>query len=356
MSSNHRNKGFDHYSTEMSSRFGSRFRRWKRFIPFLLILAVVAIGTAAWLVTENQRLSQTAITAKKSVNVGTGYRNITFQGQNYSYNNRITTILYAGVDSDTPLVQTAKYTLAPRADSISLIVLDELHRKMTVIALSRDTMTEIRRYSMSGKKSGLYVDHLGYAYTYGDGGKASCDGLCEAVSLLLYGIPVTDYVISNRASMEIIGNMIGPVDVTVPNADLAEIDPIYSEGAHVTIDVSNLELFVRHRDKTEYFSNVGRMQRQQAYIIGAMNQVRSMLINQPEEFWKNLQTAEQNVQTNIARNRYLELTRIMKNTTFSNRDYYIPDGKQVAGKYHDEFYPDETSLLAKVIEIFYIRQ
>jgi len=46
----------------------------------------------------------------------------------------------------------------------------------------------------------------------------------------------------------------------------------------------------------------------------------------------------------------------MKNTTFSNRDYYIPEGEQVAGKYHDEFYPDESSLLAKVIDIFYIKQ
>ena len=356
MNGNHLNNGSRFHSGALASRLRNQFRRWRFFIPVFLVLILLFVSAAIWLIDSNQQDAQVKISAEKSVNVGTGYRNITFQGKNYTYNNRITTILYAGVDSDTPLVQNAKFTMAPRADSISLIVLDELHKKMTIIALSRDTMTEIRRYSLNGKKSGLYMDHLGYAYTYGDGGKASCEGLCEAISLLLYGIPVSDYVISNRASMETIGALIGPVEVTVPNNDLVKRNELFAEGARVTIDASNLEMFVRSRDTTEYFSNVGRMQRQQAYIVGAMNQVRSMLIDQPDEFWKKLQTAEKNVQTNITRNRYLELTRIMKNTAFTSRDYYIPDGKQVAGEYHDEFYPDETSLLAKVIELFYIRQ
>lgn len=321
-----------------------------------MLLAIAVLGGAVWVAVNHQGLDQISVSADKQVNVGIGYRNITYQGKNYHYNNRITVILYAGLDSDTPIVQYAKYTMAPQADSISLIVLDELHKKMTVIALSRDTMTQIRRYSLNGKKSGLYVDHLGFAYTYGDGGKASCDNLCEAISLLLYNIPVSNYVVSNRASMNLMSGLIGPVEVTVPNNDLAEIDERYREGAQVTIDSSNLEQFVRYRDTEVYFSNVGRMQRQQAYITGAMNRVRQLLINEPEQFWKKLQDAEKFVQTNITRNRYLELTRIMKNTAFTSRDYYIPEGQQVASKYHDRFYPDEELLLQKVIELFYIEQ
>ena len=331
-------------------------KRWRRFIPVLLLLAVAVLSGAVWMAVNYQGLDQISVSADKQVNVGIGYRNITYQGKNYHYNNRITVILYAGLDSDTPMVQNTKYTMAPQADSISLIVLDELHKKMTIIALSRDTMTQIRRYSLNGKKSGLYVDHLGYAYTYGDGGKASCDSLCEAISLLLYNIPVSNYVVSNRASMNLISELIGPVEVTVPNDDLAEVDERYQKGAQVTIDSSNLEQFVRYRDTEVYFSNVGRMQRQQAYITGAMNRVRKLLADEPEQFWKKLQDAEKFVQTNITRNRYLELTRIMKNTAFSSRDYYIPEGQQVAGKYHDRFYPDEELLLKKVIELFYIAQ
>ena len=327
-------------------------------MAFLAVFALVilVIGGALWLIARQQEANQITVTADNKVNVGSGYRNITYKGRKYQYNNRITTILYAGLDSEAPLVQNAKYTMAPRADSISLIVLDDLHKKATVIALSRDTMTEIRRYSLSGKKNGLYVDHLGYAYTYGDGGKASCDGLCEAVSLLLYGIPVNDYVVSNVKSMQAISSFIGPVEVTVPNNDLAEKNELYTEGAIVSIDSSNVEMFVRSRDTARYFSNEGRMLRQKAYITGAMARMKNLLNDKPEEFWRILQETGDYVQTNITRNRYLDLIKLLHNIDIANPDYIIPEGEQVAGKYHDEFHPDEAKLLDIVVELFYNAQ
>ena len=322
-------------------------------MPVLLIAAIVIVGGIVWMISGD--FEQVDVVAENARNVGTGYRNITYQGNKYHYNNRITAILYAGVDSDTPLVQTVKFNNAPCADSITLVVMDEFHKKMTLIALSRDTMTKIRKYTLYGEQSYLSKDHLALAYAYGNGGKASCEGLCEAVSLLLFGVPIRDYVISNRASMSIISNLIGPVEVTVPNNELAAINTLYTEGAKVTIDAQNLELFVRHRDTKMDLSNVGRMQRQQAYITGAMEQVRKIINDKPNEFWNELQQAESCVQTNITRNRYLELARIMKNTAFTDKNYYIPEGENVVGTEHDEFYPDESSLLSKVVELFYIK-
>lgn len=347
---------YGHHPAGLLSRVKRLFRSRKRLLPVFLLGAAVILGGLVWLFSSYQGLDQVSVVAGNSRNVGTGYRNITYQGQNYSYNNRITAIIYAGVDSDEPLVQSTQYTVAPRADSISLIVLDELHKKMTIIALSRDTMTKIRKYTLFGDQSYLAKDHLCYAYTYGDGGKASCEGLCEAVSLLLFGIPIKDYVVSNRTSMEIIGNILGPVELTVPNNDLAEINAQYAEGAKVSIDAQNLDFFVRYRDTAIDLSNVGRMQRQQAYITGAMEKVRKILSDRPNDFWDEMQQAESCVQTNITRSRYLDLTRIMKNTAFTNRDYYIPEGENVVGTMHDEFYPDESALLSKVVELFYIKQ
>lgn len=69
--------------------------------------------------------------------------------------------------------------------------MDEKKKKMSIVSINRDTMTQIRRYSMSGNDQGLYTTHLGYAYTYGDGGDVSCESLCEAVSLLFGEITVT---------------------------------------------------------------------------------------------------------------------------------------------------------------------
>lgn len=337
-------------------RIKSKLKRKKWILPSVLLVTAALIAGALWMVYDVNSEAQRQVTAGKQFNAGSGYRDITYNGNQYRYNSRITTILYAGVDSEGDMVKNARYTMAPRADSISLVVMDEFHHKMTVIALNRNTVAKIRKYSLNGIDRGLFNDLLCYAYTYGDGGEVSCESLCEAVSEMLYGIPINGYVISNRSSLPVLADTIGPVLVTVPNNDLAEADPILTEGALASIDASNLELFVRVRDIDVDFSNVGRMQRQQAYINGAMSKIRRMMENSPAELWNAIQGAENCLQTNITHSRYLDLTKVLKNTSYDEQDYYIPAGELVMDGKISRFYSDEKALLDKVIEIFYIKQ
>ena len=64
---------------------------------------------------------------------------------------------------------------------------------MTILSINRDTMTDIRRYTMNGNDKGLYTTHIGYAYSYGDGGKVSCESLCEAGEISGDGRGCTGY-------------------------------------------------------------------------------------------------------------------------------------------------------------------
>ena len=328
----------------------------KRLIPIVFVVFAVLIGLAVGVISLQKKQEQMQLIAQNQVNVGSGYRDITYQGKRYRYNTRITTILFAGVDSDEPLVPTARFTVAPRADSISLIVLDEYHHRMTLIALNRDTMTKIRRYTLNGRDRGMFTDHLGYAYTYGDGGTVSCSNLCEAVSQLLYSIPVNEYIVTSRAALPMLGKIIGPVKVTIPNNDLFDLDSSFEAGKQVIIDAANLEFFVRSRDTAVDLSNVGRMERQQAYISAAIEQIKYLFETNPSEMWNTVETAERSLITNITRSRYLDLLRVLKNTTYTKNDYYTPEGSQVVGAEHDQFYPDEAALLSKIVDIFYIKQ
>ena len=232
------------------------------------------------------------------------------------------------------------------------IVMDELNEKITIIALNRDTMTGIHKFTVDGKDRGVYTDHLSLSFAYGDGGKVSCENLSQAVSDLLYGIPISGYVVSNRASLPLLGDLIGPVEVVVPNGDLA--DQGFEEGSTVTIDSSNLMTFVRTRDIETDLSNVGRMQRQQTYINAAIGKILRLLTEDTNTAWDFMQKAEKFVVTNITRSRYLNLVKILKNTRYSADDYYTPDGEQVVGANYDEFYPDMEALHEKVIELFYM--
>ena len=155
----------------------------------------------------------------------------TVDGVTYEYNQQITTILYAGVDSEGPMTTTDRYTIAPRADTINLIILDGYHGTLRVLAISRDTLTAIDRYTMDGTWRDTYVSHLGYAYTYGDGGRVSCENLVSAVSRLLGGVPIHEYVVTNKSGVAAGNAMVGGVRVTVPNDDVAHLHPELTAGA-----------------------------------------------------------------------------------------------------------------------------
>lgn len=335
-----------------------RFRRWlrhnKKIIGFTLALGVTAAGGAGVWIHRTLQIQQSRhVTAGNSVNMGSGYRHITYNGKKYQYNTLITTVLYAGIDSEGIMQAGKGYTSAPRADSINLVILDEKDKSMTVMALNRDTMTDIRRYTVNGADRGTYVSHLGLAYTYGEGGEVSCENLREAVSNLLFGIPINEYVVTNRSSLPYLNDLVGGVTLTVPNKDLAEDYPEFQEGAAVTLTGANIETFLRSRDTGEDFSNVGRMERQKAFIEAYVGQFTQAVQEDLNGVWNQMEDMDEYVQTSITKNKYLDLAGILEQTTYDSDQYYTPEGENQAGELHDEFYVDEDALLEQVISLFY---
>lgn len=293
------------------------------------------------------------ITAANTHDTGSGYRDIIYEGKHYRYNSLITTVLYAGVDGTGKMEQTLQYGNKARADVISLVIMDKKHKKMTILPINRDTMTEVRRYSMNGNDNGMYTTHLGYAYSYGDGGKVSCENLCEAVSNLLSGIPIRKYVVTNQDSMPYINDLVGGITLTVPNGDLEEKYPGFTEGAEVTLDAENIRGFLQYRDTEEDFSNEGRMERQKAYVTAYIEKVCQMDTSEITNAWGSLEDMEDCLQTSITRNQYLDLAELLKETEFSEESFASIEGKDRMGELHDEFYPDEEALKKLVIDLFY---
>ena len=241
----------------------SRHHRKKQKMLILgLAAAVIFVGLAATVVVNKLKEQKNYhVTGANSVDVGVGYRYTEYNGKKYQYNNRVTTLLYAGLDSFDELKQTATYGDKARADSIMLIVLDEASKKMSVVAINRDTMTDVHRFSRNGGDLGTYVTHLGYAYANGDGGTASCENLKTAVSNLFNNLPIDGYMVSNQTSIVMINDLVGGVTVTVPNNDLATQYPELTEGNIVTLDESNVRAYVQQRDTAVDFSNEGRIER-----------------------------------------------------------------------------------------------
>ena len=87
------------------------------------------------------------VSGSNSIDVGAGYRYTEYNGKKYHYNNRVTTLLYAGLDTYDELKQTAAYGDKARADSIMLIVLDEVRRYQ----LLQSTVIRGQRFTVSAE-------------------------------------------------------------------------------------------------------------------------------------------------------------------------------------------------------------
>lgn len=345
-------------SRRRHNRYHHRKSRHQRKKQKMLILglaaAVIFVGLAATVVVNKLKEQKNYhVTGINSVDVGAGYRYTEYNGKKYQYNNRVTTLLYAGLDSFDELKQTATYGDKARADSIMLIVLDEVSKKMSVVAINRDTMTEVHRFSRKGDDLGVYVTHLGYAYTNGDGGEASCENLKTAVSTLFNNLPIDGYMVSNQTSIVMINDLVGGVTVTVPNDDLAAKYPELTTGNVVTLDESNVRAYVQQRDTTVDFSNEGRIERQKSFVLSFMDEFGTMVKEDASSVWDSLEACSDWMQTDITKNKYLSLADAFSNTNLTPDSYYILEGEDQLGELHDEFYYDEDALQELIIKLFY---
>ena len=285
-----------------------------------------------------------------------GYQLVEYAGVAYEYNPQITTILYAGIDSTGPITTTDRYSIAPRADTIDLIILDEYHETMRVLAISRDTMAAIDRYTMDGTWRDQYVSHLGYAYTYGDGGQVSCENLANAVSRLLGGVPIHEYVVTNQSGIVAGNALVGGVEVTVPNHDVAHLHPELTAGAVVTLNDENVVDYTLYRNTSIPFTNNGRLARQETFIKGFIARVKAMVEADPEAFWRSVENNAASIQTSITRSQYLSLAKKLESVSFGPESYIYLGGFDESGDEFDEYYPGEADLLPLILDLFYLER
>lgn len=351
MSEHHHHSHVHHHDGH--HRHLRRKKRQRMRAACIAVAAVVLLAAGGICYQSWKKQNSYHVTAGNSIDMKDGYRSRTWQGKEYQYNSLITTILVAGLDSEGEMEAVPTYGNKARADSIALVILDKQHQKIKILTLNRDTMTEIHRYTREGMDYGLYTSHLGYAYSYGDGGDASCENLEEAVQRLLGGIPISDYVVINRSSFAQINDLVGGVTLTVPNDDLTGQYPDLVKGAQVTLNDSNVEAFLRYRDTGIDFSNEGRMERQQAFVTAYIGQFQELLQTDLERAWNATQDMDGYLQTSITRNKYLGLANLVKNLSFTDADYYRPAGEDQLGELHDEFYLDEDAFEEMILDLFY---
>ena len=231
-----------------------------------------------------------------------------------------------------------------------VISLDKSNETARVLQVSRDTMTDVDLFDVSGKYYTTVQAQIATQYAYGNGAQSSCFATKKTVSELLYDLPIDGYLSLNLSAISILNDAVGGVTVTVPE-DYTDIDPAFTAGTTLTLNGEQAEKYVRKRDITVLGSNNGRMQRQMQYIPALIQSIRKK-VGSGGDYYKMLEPIlEPYMATDLSADQINQLGRY----EFLEDETEYLQGEMKQGE-HDEFYVDEENLQEILIKMFYIEK
>lgn len=277
-----------------------------------------------------------------------------YAGKAYRYNENIINILCMGIDKRTEEIETIDGVSGKggQADAIFLISLNPDTKKMKIFGISRDTMTQIKNYDYKGNYVGEDTNHLALAYAYGDGYKTSCEMMREAVSKLLYNLPIHGYAAINLKAVSKLNDAVGGVTVTIPE-DMTYDDPAFQKGVRITLTGEQSMIFIQRRDITKSGGNGLRMQRQKTYVLSFLNSSREAIKKNPALPIELYQELSKNMVTNLGLDNAVYLATLMLSSNFSDSDIQMLPGSTKKGAYYEEFHIDQDKLYELLLHNFY---
>lgn len=275
------------------------------------------------------------------------YRTVDVDGVEYEFNTSIVSILGLGIDTTNP------QQVQGQADVIQLLLLNRETKQIDIVVIPRDTMTEIRLFDVAGNELGWERQHLNLAYAYGSNPKSGCMYTMQAVSRMMSEIPIVYYMAMNLNELENIHRLVGTLEVVVPNDSLVEENPEWKKGSIVSITEDNVEL-LRKRDIDKDFSNVSRMERQNAYLEAYFNKIKSDLENDFDNTFSSMYNLFNDLITNLSHSDIEDFANMILEYEFDpDKNVHMLEGENVSGYIHDEYEIDQEKLKTLIIELFY---
>lgn len=324
----------------------NRYRQQrKKQIVFLIFVGVfLAAGLAALLLKSSDKEKY-----EGTYNSNTQENTIQYDGKVYRYNDHLSNYLFLGVDTRDKVDTYKNINDAGQADAIFLISYDRAEETIQSILIPRDTMTQIEAFNPAGESLGMTEDHINIQYAMGDGKDKSCQLMKQAVSDLLYGVPIQGYCSMNMDGIPVLTDIIGGVPVTVPDDSLADINPEFQQGAEVVITGENAEQFVRYRDIKKTQSAIIRMNRQKVFLQAYAKKAQEVSKKDSSLISRIYDGVQDYLVTNMSNDIFAKMLAAFSGGT---NMVTIP-GEGTEGEIYDEYHVNEDQLYELMIQIFY---
>jgi LCP family protein required for cell wall assembly len=276
---------------------------------------------------------------------------IYYNGQQYIQNEALSTLLIMGID-DYELEESSTYRNSSQADFLLLAIFDDENKTCTLLQLNRDTMCDVPVLGMKGNYIGLTTEQLALAHTYGSGLEDSAENTVNAVSRLLYNVPVDNYLSLTMGAITELNDLVGGVTVTVED-DFTGVDDTLVQGETVTLLGEHAENFVRSRmAMQDDSSNLARMRRQRTYMTALTEAIRAKVKEDSSFALEMYSTLADYLVTDCAVDQLADYSSQLVDYTLT--EIITPDGEAIKGEKYMEFYVDENALQQLVVDLFYV--
>lgn len=335
--------------------YGKKKKKWIVSLAAGMILAAAGAGVIYYGIAVKQtqdkqmKKSENAVAASQSQEAKTG--SVSWQGKMYEYNDHLSNFLFMGVDTREKTETSQGQADAGQTDALFLLSWDRSEHNIALISIPRDTMTDIEIFDVQGNSLGKSEDHISLAYAFGDGKNQSCELTKDAVSNLMYGIPIQGYCSINMDAIPILTESVGGVTVTVPDDSLESVDPEFKEGAQVVLNKDNTETFVRYRDITKSQSAIARMNRQNVFLDAYAAKAKEKFDENPGFIIQMYTDLDPYMVTNIGNDQFAKILQDASQDSMRSR-WTIP-GEGAEGTSYDEYHVDDDKLYEMILETFY---
>lgn len=275
---------------------------------------------------------------------------IYYDGKKYVLNENISTLLIIGIDNYGEAVESGSYNNSGRADFVMLAVFDNENKSYKLLHLNRDTMTEIGILGVDGRPAGKVNAQLALSYSYGSGLEDSCKNTASAVSGLLYGIQIDNYL---SMTMDAVGNMndmIGGVTLTVKD-DFPDCEELKA-GNTVTLDGELALKYVRGRMNVDDSTNLSRMERQRQYMDAFISAFRERIADDNMLVLNMYNEISEYIVTDLEVDQVSERSEQLKEYSYNGT--LTTEGRAEKGEEYIEYYVNDDMLRQLVIDLFYL--
>lgn len=268
----------------------------------------------------------------------------------YTPKEQIETILVMGLDQYEGTLAEEGNRNNQRSDFLLLLIVDHETKNCDVLAINRDTMTEITALGLANQVLGTFDAQLTLAHTFGTGGTDSCLNTVDAVSKFLYDTKIDHYVSVTMDAVPIVNDAVGGVTVTIED-DFSAHDPTLKLGETITLKGSQALNFVQGRRYIGDSRNESRMRRQEQYLMTLYEKVKDKIAEDSQFLFKVLLDVSEHIVSDYSVNQISGNANQLLD--YQLNEFHNIAGEAVEGEEYMEFYADENKLKEQLVELLY---